>query len=186
MNRLINSLLLLLMSPLVLADNFLDNTYTGFSLISQDVEIEISSTGANSSLTDSGTGFGIYLEKYLQKKYRINGMFSYVAYDDFDIYELTANADYLLPVATEVTLFGGAAFGLAMQKYSNSDWGDAGVAPVYGVQLGAIFYAAENLMLEAGYRFRPTSIETDIENPANTTTRVEDLSESYVSAVIMF
>lgn len=166
------------------AENFLDNTILGVAFISQNVDTEISGTGVTTS--ESGSGLGIYLDKYYKRKYRFNGTLSYITYDDFDITQLMVSADYLMPVNSSISFFGGGSIGGAIQTYSDASLSDSAIGLVYGVQLGAIGYISKNLMLEAGYRLRPTNIETDIVTSPGTTATVDDLSETYISILLMF
>ena len=177
-------LFLLLTSINVNAENFMDNTILGIAFINQTVDIEV--TGTTLTGSDSGSGLGIYLDKYYKRIYRFNGTLSYVTYDDFDISQLMVSADYLLPISPEISFFGGAAVGGALQKYSDASVSDAALGLVYGVQTGAIAYINNNIMLELGYRLRPTSIETDVENIPGAVVTINDLSETYISLLLMF
>lgn len=177
-------LFLLLASINVNAENFMDNTILGIALINQTVDIETTGTAITGS--DSGTGLGLYLDKYYKKTYRFNGTLSYVTYDNFDISQLMVSADYLIPASSEISFFGGAAIGGALQKYSDASVSDAALGLVYGVQTGGIVFINDNIMLELGYRLRPTSIETEIVTSPGTVVTINDLSETYISLLLMF
>jgi len=175
---------LLFTSINVNAENFMDNTILGIAFINQSVDIE--ATGTTLSGSDSGTGLGIYLDKYYKKTYRFNGTFSYITYDDFDIAQLMVSADYLFPMSPEISFFGGAAIGGALQKYGEASISDAALGLVYGVQTGAIAFINDNIMLEVGYRLRPTSIETEVTSLPGAVVSINDLSETYISLLLMF
>jgi len=177
-------LFLIFTSINVNAESFMDNTILGIAFINQTVDIE--ATGTTLTGSDSGSGLGIYLDKYYKKTYRFNGTFSYVTYDDFDISQLMVSADYLLPISPEISFFGGVAAGGALQKYSDASLSDAALGLVYGVQTGAIAYINKNIMLELGYRLRPTSIETEVVISPGTVVTINDLSETYISLLLMF
>ncbi|RDH81165.1 MAG: hypothetical protein DIZ80_13695 [endosymbiont of Galathealinum brachiosum] len=175
---------ILLLSTKANAEGFFDNTIFGIAFINQNVDIEVTGTNAG-SFSDSGSGLGLYLDKYYKKKYRFNSTLSYVTYDTFDITELIFSADYLVPVSPQISFFGGAALGGALQTFSDSSASDGALGAVYGVQLGGIVFINNNLMLEAGYRLRPTSIETEITGSTDIVT-IDDLSETYISLLLMF
>jgi len=165
--------------------NFMDNTVIGIAFINQSVKMEL--TGPNISVSDSasGSGFGIYLDKYYKRNYRFNGTLAFFGYSGFDITELIFSADYLLPMNDNITLFAGLALGGALQKYNSASLTDSALGGVYGAQLGAIAYINKNLMLELGYRYRPASIETEISG-TNLVNTINDMSESYFSILLMF
>jgi opacity protein-like surface antigen len=187
MKKILLLLCLLFVSMNTNADGFFDNTIIGVAFINQNVDIEITTPVSSRTVSDAGSGFGIYLDKYYAKKYRFNGTLSFISYDNFDISQLTFSADYLMPVSSNISFFTGASLGAALQTYSDASTSDGAVGAVYGVQAGAILFISNNLMLEAGYRYRPTSgIETEITSSPGTTTSVDDLSESYFSILLMF
>ena len=184
MKKISTVLFLFFISINVNAENFMDNTILGIAFINQTVDIE--ATGTTVTGSDSGSGIGVYLDKYYNKIYRFNGTLSYVSYDDFDISQLMVSADYLFPVSPEISFFGGVAIGGALQKYTDASVSDAALGLVYGVQTGAIAYINDNIMLELGYRLRPTSIETDVTSIPGTVVTINDLSETYISLLLMF
>ncbi len=168
------------------AEGFLDDAVMGVALVNQIVDIEVGGSEGTSKYSESGTGLGVYLDYYYRPRYRINGTLSYIPYDDFDIVETVASADYLLPVNETISLFAGLSGGIAMQKFNDAGLSDAALGIVYGAQLGGIVYINEQWMFEAGYRLRLTDLETDIAIPAGTTTTVSDLNESYLGVVMKF
>ena len=168
------------------AESFFDNSIYGVALISQNVEFEIDDNGTITSGSDSGTGLGLYIEKYYKRKFRLNGTWNYVSYDGYYITGLTTSVDYLLPVNNQVSFFGGAALGLAMQKFSDASLSESSIGLVYGAQTGVIGYINRNLMLELGYRYRPTKLETDITSTVGMTNTVNDLSETYLNVILKF
>ncbi len=186
MKKVISIVLLLGISVNANAESFFDNAIFGISLINQNVDIEVSSSGSSVTGSDSGSGIGLYLDKYYKRKYRFNSTLSFINYDTFDISQLMFSADYLVPVNATVSFYGGGSLGGALQKYSDSSISDSALGLVYGVQLGSIIYINKKLMLELGYRFRPTSIETDITSIPGTVTTINDLSESYFNILLMF
>lgn len=184
MKKIYVMIIMMMLSTNALSEGFFDNTIFGVAFINQNVDIEVTGTNAG-TFSDSGSGLGLYLDKYYKKTYRFNGTLSYVTYDTFDITELIFSADYLVPVSPQISLFGGAALGGALQKYSDSSASDGALGAVYGVQLGGIVFINNNLMLEVGYRLRPTSIETEITGSTDIVT-IDDLSETYISLLLMF
>jgi len=186
MKKVILIFSMLLISKNINAEGVFDNTIFGVSFISQSVDIEVTTTGTVTESTDSGSGFGLYLDKYYKKKFRFNSTLSYIGYDTFDIAQLMFSADYLLPVNSRISFFGGVAAGGALQKYSDVGAGDSALGAVYGVQLGGIAFINDNLMLELGYRLRPSSgIETEVVN-TDSIISVTDLSEVYFGILLMF
>lgn len=180
-------LLILFISNSANAEGILDNSIFGIALINQSAERETTSLGQVSSDSVTGTGFGLYLDKYVSRKYRFNATISYVSYDAFDVAQLMVSADYLIPIDGQISLFGGVAAGGALQSYADASFSDGAVGAVYGGQLGGIMFINDHLMLELGYRFRPTSgIETEVLTPANTVISITDLSETYFSILLMF
>lgn len=85
MKKLFNSLLFVLAVSNAQAEGILDNTVFGVSLINQDINLAVNVSGNTVNVSDSGTGFGIYLDKYYKRKYRFNSALSYVGYDSFDL-----------------------------------------------------------------------------------------------------
>jgi len=166
-------------------ESFFDNLSYGVILISQSVDITVDTGTTSATGSESGSGIGIYADKFVGGKYRYNGTLSYVSYDDFAITSLTVGADYLMPMSSSFALFGGVAAGGAGQKYSDAGFGDMALGLVYGVQLGGIMFVSDNLMLELGYRLRLTNLETEITTPAATAT-IDELSETYLSLVLSF
>ena len=102
------------------------------------------------------------------------------------ITSLTAAADYLMPVSSNLALFGGVAAGVAGQKYSDSSFSDMSMAPVYGAQLGGILFVSDNLMLELGYRLRLTNLETEITTLPASVDTIDQLDEAYLSLILSF
>ncbi|MCW9012189.1 MAG: hypothetical protein OQL06_00285 [Gammaproteobacteria bacterium] len=168
-----------------LMDELFSNLIYGVAVINQSVDITMQSPGSSVTTSEDGTGFGIFADKYYRGKYRFNGSFNYVDYDNFYIDTLTASADYLFPYNANITFFTGATVGAGMQVYSDSSIGDASIGLIYGVQLGGIAYINKNLMLELGYRLRPTDMETEFAATGAVGT-VDELSETYLSILLMF
>ncbi len=186
MKKHIALLLMSVIAPATQADGIFDNTIIGLAFISQSAEIEVNGVGQNASFSETGSGLGLYIDKYYNRTYRVNGTLSYVSYDNFDIGEIIFSADYLLPINENLSFFGGAALGAATQKYTDAGVSDSALGAVYGLQAGAILYISKSIMLEAGYRFRPTSIETELARTQGDISTVTDLSESYFSLLLMF
>lgn len=164
---------------------FFSNLSYGIMFISQSVDVTNNTGTTSTTGSETGSGIGIYADKFYQNQYRFNGTLSYVSYDNFIITSLTAAADYLYPINANVALFGGVAAGGAGQKYSSSSFSDMSMALVYGAQLGGIMFVSDNLMLELGYRLRMTSLETEIITPASTE-NIDQMNETYLSLIISF
>ena len=176
---------MLFVSAKLHAESFFDNSIFGIAVINQSVDIEVSGVGQSATTSESGTGLGVYLDKYYKGKYRFNGTLSYIPYDRFDIAQLMVSADYLMPLNEQISFFAGLAGGSALQKYSDASISDSALGLVYGAQLGGIIYINKNIMLESGYRFRPANIETQIEATSQIST-INDMSEFYFSILLMF
>ena len=180
---------LTLSSTSVMANDFMDELFTdllyGVAIMNQSADVTVGTGASATTTSEDGSGFSIFADKYYRGKYRFNGSFSYVDYDDFYISTAMAAADYLIPYNANITFFAGASAGGAIQVYSDSSLTDGALGLVYGVQLGGIAYVNKNLMLELGYRFRPTDLETDLETTSTTAT-VDELSETYLSIMLMF
>jgi len=96
MKKIICSLLFALTANNVQAESILDDTVFGVSLIHQNVNLSVNDSGTTVNTDESGTGFGVYLDKYYKRKYRFNSTFSYVGFVVFDLAELSFSADYLV------------------------------------------------------------------------------------------
>ena len=180
-------LLMLLITPIAQAESFFDSTIIGIAFINQTADIEVTGgAGLIVSGSESGSGMGLYIDKYYERQYRLNATLSYVGYDNFDIGQLVFSADYLFPVNEDISFFAGAALGAATQKYADASVVDSALAGVYGLQAGGIVYINKYIMLEAGYRYRPTNIETEIVGIPGAISTVTDLSETYLSLLLMF
>ena len=168
-----------------LMDELFSNLLIGVAVIDQSADVSMTSGTTTTTSSEDGSGFGIFADKYYKGKYRLNATWNYVDYDDFYISSLTASADYLFPYNANITFFTGGTIGGAMQSYSDASVTDSAVGLVYGVQVGGIGYVNKHLMLELGYRLRPTDLETDFEATGATGT-VDELSEMYLSILLMF
>lgn len=167
-------------------ESFFSNLSYGIMFISQSVDVTNNNGTTSVTNSESGSGIGIYADKFYKQQYRFNGTLSYISYDNFIITSLTAAADYLVPVSANVALFGGLAAGGAGQKYNSSSFSDMSLALVYGAQLGGIMFVNDNLMLELGYRLRSTSLETNIATTPASTDSIDQLNETYLSLIVSF
>lgn len=166
--------------------SFFDNTRIGLVLISQSLDVTSTNGGGSTVSSKTGSGLGIYLDKFYGGQYRVNGTLSYVSYDNFVISSLTFAGDYLLPLNANLAIFGGIAIGGVGQKYTNSTVGDMSLAPVYGAQLGGIIFISDNLMMEVGYRLRLTKLETNITSAPGTVENIDQMNETYLSLILSF
>lgn len=167
-------------------ESFFSNMSLGLVFIGQSVDVTNKNGATSTTSSESGSGIGIYADKFIDGNYRLNGTLSYVSYDNFIITSLTASADYIIPLNPSFALFGGLAAGGAGQKYSNSSFSDMSLAMVYGAQLGGIVFISDNLMLELGYRLRLTNLETEISTAPGTTETIDQLNETYLSLMVSF
>lgn len=167
-------------------ESFFSNLSWGLAFIGQSVDVTNKNGATSTTSSESGSGIGIYADKFIDGNYRLNGTLSYVSYDNFIITSLTASADYIVPLNPSFALFGGLGAGGAGQKYSNSSFSDMSLAMVYGAQLGGIVFISDNLMLELGYRLRLTNLETEISTAPGTTETIDQLNETYLSLVVSF
>lgn len=167
-------------------ESFFSNMSLGLVFIGQSVDVTNKNGATSTTSSESGSGIGIYADKFIDGNYRLNGTLSYVSYDNFIITSLTASADYIVPLNPSFALFGGLAAGGAGQKYSNSSFSDMSLAMVYGAQLGGIVFISDNLMLELGYRLRLTNLETEISTAPGTTETIDQLNETYLSLMVSF
>lgn len=167
-------------------ESFFSNLSYGIMLISQSVDVTNTSGASSTTNSETGSGIGIYADKFYNGKYRFNGTFSYVSYDNFIVTSFTAAADYLMPVSGNLALFGGVAAGVAGQKYTDSSFSDMSMAPVYGAQLGGILFVSDNLMLELGYRLRLTNLETEITTIPASVDTIDQMDEAYLSLILSF
>ncbi len=166
------------------ADSGFDQLLTGVALISQQANIEIDDAGTITQLSENGTGFGIYTDKYLNGEYRLSGIISFVDYTDFYVMSAAASADYLMPITAQYAGFMGAGLGLSSQNYSNSSVSESALAMSYGVQLGMIAFVSNQLMLEVGYRLRATDLKTEF--LSGKTGTLDEITESYLSIIFTF
>jgi len=164
------------------AEYFKDKYIFGAAYIRQYADLK----AVRGRASDTGNGFGIYLDKYVKHQYRINSSLGYIKYSDFDITELVFSADYLIPVRHSVSAFAGAAIGLGTQKYHDATLSDSATGSIYGLQLGVIKYINNSHLLEFGIRQRNANIKTKIESLPVSETRVESLDEAYISVLFMF
>ena len=165
---------------------FFSNLSYGIAFISQSVDVTNTSGALSSTNNETGSGIGIYADKFYKGKYRFNGTVSYISYDNFSITSFTAAADYLMPINSSLALFGGVAAGVAGQKYTDSSFSDMSMAPVYGAQLGGIMFMSDSLMLELGYRIRLTNLETEITTIPASIDTIDQLDEAYLSLILSF
>lgn len=186
MKKLFNSLLFVLAVSNAQAEGILDNTVFGVSLINQDINLAVNVSGNTVNVSDSGTGFGIYLDKYYKRKYRFNSALSYVGYDSFDLAEFSVSADYLIPLNQKISFFAGLSAGAGMQKYSDVNMSDASFGLIYGAQIGGIAYINSDLMLEAGYRQKFSNIETKVTGVSGIDAELDEVSEFYLNFLLMF
>lgn len=168
-----------------------ETIYYGIALINQDItqEVKTISPASTATVTTDASGFGIYADLFTDDKMRYNATLSHVGHTNFSITSLTASADYLIPINSQFTFFAGGTLGGAAMVFDDASFSDAGLGAIYGVQAGAIAFLPANIMLEFGYRIRPTSIETDILNTSGAviqTNTVDELSETYLSLIITF
>ena len=182
----INSILILFLlvsSPVPsLADYFKDKYIVGAAYIRQNADLKADRAEAS----DTGNGFGVYLDKYVKHQYRLNSSLGYIRYSDFDITEIVFSADYLFPVRHSISAFAGASIGLGTQKYHDASISDSATGSIYGVQLGAIKYINNSYLLEMGLRQRNANIKTKIESTPVSENRIESLNEAYISVLFMF
>jgi len=186
MKKLISILFLSLFVSHTQASNILDGAVFGVSLIRQDVNLLINTPGSAFSRNESATGMGVYLDKYYKRKYRFNSTLSYVAYDSFDLTELTVSADYLIPLNQSVSFFAGLSGGGGLQKYSDAGISDASFGLVYGAEIGGIAYVNSNLMLESGYRKKLSNIDTEVTSVSGMVVDLDEINEFYFSFILMF
>jgi hypothetical protein len=191
LNRLLLASVLLLISSNALAGN----TLYGITFISQSITQEITpASGSSSLLETSGTGFGLYIDTFYDDTYRVNTTLSHVTHTDlnttdFTFTSLKASADYLIPVNASFTFFMGATIGGAAMVFDEASISEASLGTLFGGQVGGIVLLPANIMLEFGYRILPTKIETDIVNTSGavtSTSSIDELSEGYLSLVILF
>ena len=164
----------------------LGNIIPGIALINQSADITMKSPVGNSSTSDDGSGLGISFDLYHNRLVRFNVTGSYVGYDLFDVAKISVSADYLFPIDNRIALFGGISTGGVLQKYSDAGLTDSAVSIEYGAQLGVIGSINNRLMLESGYRYRPTDITTDVATAPGTSFNVESLDELYISILMIF
>ena len=168
----------------VQADSGFDRLLTGVALISQQANIEIDDAGTITQLSETGTGFGFFADKYLNGEYRFSGIISFVDYSDFYVMSAAASADYLIPLSAQYAGFVGASLGVSSQNYSNASVSESAMAMAYGVQLGMIAFVSNQLMLEVGYRLRATDLKTDF--VSGRTGTLDEITESYISITFTF
>lgn len=166
--------------------SFFSNLSYGIIFISQSVDVTNTSGASSTTSSETGSGIGIYADKFYKGRYRFNGTFSYVGYDNFAITTFTGAADYLMPVSGNLALFGGVAAGIAGQKYKDSSFSDMSMAAVYGAQVGGILYLSDHFMMELGYRLRLTNLETEITTLPASIDTIDQLDEAYLSLIIGF
>jgi len=186
MKKLISILFLSLFVSHTQAGNILDGAVFGVSLIRQDVNLAINIPGSGFSRNESATGIGVYLDKFYKRKYRFNSTLSYVAYDSFDLAELTVSADYLVPLNQRVSFYAGLTGGGGMQKYSDVGISDASFGLVYGAEIGGIVYVNSNLMIESGYRKKLSNITTEVTSVSGMVVDLDEINEFYFNFLLMF
>ena len=175
-------LLLLSFSSPVQAGYFEDNYLFGASYIQQYANLK----AERGSASETGNGFGVYLDIYVKHRYRINSTLGYIHYNAFDITEMTFSVDYLFPIKTSVSAFAGIALGGAHQKYRDTSLSDAASGKIVGVQIGAIKYIDNSHLLEVGFRQRNADIRTIVDSIPVSEITLENLNEAYISVLFMF
>lgn len=186
LNFLLLTIFLLTPSTVLSADGLLDELSFGVSVLRQESSLTLTTAGNHISYTDDASGFELYAEHYHQGKYRYKGSLVHIAYDEFDITELVAAADYLMPLSPQLSLFAGAAAGVAVQQFSGAGLSDSSSGLIYGAQLGGIYYLNKYFMAELGYRLRLTSLKTEVDDASNSRIELDQLDEMYISLLLMF
>lgn len=182
MQTTLKFLLLLCFSLPSHAEYFRDKYIFGASYIQQYADLKADRGGAS----DTGNGFGLYLDKYIKHQYRINSTLAYIHYSTFDVTELIIAADYLIPVQTTVSAFVGASVGLASQKYSDASLSDSATGSIKGLQLGIIKYLDDEYLIEIGLRKRTADIKTVIATVPESHSTITNLDEAYIGILFMF
>ena len=118
--RILLVCLLLMASPLSRAADI----FYGIAIINQEVDVSITDAANTTTVSDDGTGIGVFADTYYKGIYRFNGTVSYVDYTDFYITSVTASADYLIPINATFTFFAGVSAGVTGQVYSDSSISD--------------------------------------------------------------
>ena len=173
-------LLLMTTTPAQASDLFY-----GLGVINQKVDVTVTSGGSSATGSESSSGLALFADYYYRSKYRFNGTLGYVDYTDFYTLSVTASADYLFPYDDRTTFFAGVTGGGISQVYNDSSLSDMAVSYLAGYQLGGIWLASRNIMLELGYRQRSTDLETDITSTGAVAT-VDQVSETYLSVYFLF
>src|SRR6056297_3861574 len=110
LSKLLILMVLLVTAPAVLAaESFIDELNFGVSAVRQESSLTLKTAGNNIRYTDDANGIELYAEHYHLGKYRYKGSLAHIAYDGFDITELVAAADYLMPLSPQLSLFAGGA-----------------------------------------------------------------------------
>lgn len=164
------------------AGYFEDNYLFGVTYIQQYADLK----AERGSASETGNGFGVYLDSYLKHQYRVKSTLGYIHYNTFDVTEIVFSVDYLLPIKTSVSAFAGAALGVASQKYQDTTLGDAASDKIYGLQLGVIKYIDNSHLLEVGFRQRNTNIQTIVDSIPVSEITLKSLNEAYISVLFMF
>jgi hypothetical protein len=180
-------MIFLVTAPAVLAaESFIDELNFGVSAVRQESSLTLKTAGNNIRYTDDATGIELYAEHYHLGKYRYKGSLAHIAYDGFDITELVAAADYLMPLSPQLSLFAGGATGAALQKFPRAGMSESSSGLVYGAQLGGIYYLNKDFMAELGYRLRLTSLKTEVNDVNNSFIEFDQLDEIYISLLLLF
>jgi len=164
------------------AGYFEDNYLFGASYIHQFADLR----AERGSASETGNGFGVYLDTYVKHQYRIKSTLGYIHYNAFDVTELVFSADYLIPIENSFSAFAGVALGVASQKYQDSSLGNAASDSIYGTQAGVIKYIDNSHLLELGFRQRNTGIQTVVDSIPVSQITVKSLNEVYISVLFMF
>lgn len=186
LNLLLLAMLVAAPSISLSAEQFLDDLSFGVSVVRQESSLSLITADNKSRYTEDATGIELYAEHYHLGKYRYKGSLAHIAYDGFDVSELVASSDYLIPLNPQFSLFAGGAVGFALQQFPDTDLSDTSSSLLYGIQLGGIYYLNKHFMTEAGYRLRLTSLKTELGDAGNSRIEIDQLDEMYISLLVMF
>lgn len=128
-----------------------------------------------STVTDTKTAYTIALGHYYGEKGRVAGNYSHIDYTGINSDSLSLSYDFMLPVASSVSVFAGPSVGYM--------WFEDLSGLLYGAEAGATYRVNDAMELEAGYRLM---MSTGSYTVGTTKTVLDDISGWYVGANFRF
>jgi len=132
-------------------------------------------TSGGQTVNDSKTAYSIALGHYYGDKGRVAGTYSHIDYTGINSDSLSLSYDFMLPVASSVSVFAGPSAGYM--------WLEDLSGLIYGGEAGAVYRINDAIEVEAGYRLM---LGTGSYTVGTNKVVLDDVSGWYVGANFRF